>query len=705
MILAEKHSMRKASHLGIKSAFLIVLYLFTLMGLSCGLYAQSADSRITELQQSLKTAESDTIRMDIYHQIGLNFNELNIDSALLYLNKSLVIAQRLDLKIDEASIINNLGYMANKVNNYPKALEYFLQTEKIAENPENEQSVWWVADATLKRAERLEVLGYNYMTLGHLFGSIGNISKQISGYQQSLKIGKEIEDLSIIYLCYLNLAWSYYHLGKVDSALYSIKNVYDATAETGIENLKYFGGIPHLEGKILAENSETDKALKAYNLASRLLEKHQSYNQLGDLYQSKSKFYKGLNQLDSSLVYGKRAVQVFKSIEDSEGIANTYKDVAHIYRQLDEPDSAFSYLEQATSIKDSLQALEKENITAFQSVGFNETLRLKKLEDEKIQTQFQIRVYALIFGIVIVLIIALLLFRNIKTKKTANEQLQHQKNKVDQALVELKATQSQLIQAEKMASLGELTAGIAHEIQNPLNFVNNFSELNNELIDEQIEEIEKGDLEEVKDLALLMKANGEKINHHGRRADAIVKGMLAHSRTGKGEKELTDINQLADEYLRLSYHGLRAKDSTFNADFKMDLDLDLPKVNVVPQDMGRVLLNLINNAFQSVGTKHVSSNISDSTNASSDLQPTVTVSTQKMENGIQITVSDNGTGIPENIKDKIFQPFFTTKPTGQGTGLGLSLSYDIVKAHGGTLSVESTEGQGTTFTIRLKTLE
>jgi two-component system, NtrC family, sensor kinase len=275
------------------------------------------------------------------------------------------------------------------------------------------------------------------------------------------------------------------------------------------------------------------------------------------------------------------------------------------------------------------------------------------------------------------------------------------------SLEELKAAQAQLIQSEKMASLGELTAGIAHEIQNPLNFVNNFSEVSYEMIDEIWEEIEKEDLAEAKSLADDVKKNLEKILHHGKRADAIVKGMLQHSRSSTGQKELVDINALADEYLRLSYHGLRAKDKSFNASFEMHFDLNLPKVEVTPQDIGRVLLNLINNAFYAVAsvvkTAHALSQQALSQQALSqqalspqhtqhdqspqEYKPTVTVSTKNLGNRIEISVKDNGPGIPDEIKNKIFQPFFTTKPTGEGTGLGLSLSYDIVKAHGGELTV------------------
>jgi signal transduction histidine kinase len=263
----------------------------------------------------------------------------------------------------------------------------------------------------------------------------------------------------------------------------------------------------------------------------------------------------------------------------------------------------------------------------------------------------------------------------------------------------LKQTQTQLIQAEKMASLGELTAGIAHEIQNPLNFVNNFSEVNKEMLEELKAESQKPKAERDEQLeAELINdliQNEEKINHHGKRADAIVKGMLEHSRASTGQKEPTDINALADEYLRLAYHGLRAKDKAFNADLVTNFDQSLPKVNLIPQDIGRVLLNLFNNAFYAVKEKQKTADV--------NYKPTVEVSTfSPPSGGWGVSVRDNGNGIPEAIKDKIMQPFFTTKPTGEGTGLGLSLSYDIVvKGHGGSIKVESVEGEGSEFIIQL----
>tara|TARA_R100000935_G_scaffold8302_7_gene17540 strand:+ start:175684 stop:177846 length:2163 start_codon:yes stop_codon:yes gene_type:complete len=297
----------------------------------------------------------------------------------------------------------------------------------------------------------------------------------------------------------------------------------------------------------------------------------------------------------------------------------------------------------------------------------------------------------------------LLVDQNVKLETLVKERTSELKN----SLENLKAAQSQLIQSEKMASLGELTAGIAHEIQNPLNFVNNFSEVSNELIEEIDEELNNGDVEEVKLLLNDIKQNLEKINHHGKRADAIVKGMLQHSRKSTAEKEPTDINKLADEYLRLAYHGLRAKDKSFNATLETDFDESIGLINLIPQDMGRVILNLITNAFYAVSEKKAAvekdpSAFKNPTGLDS-YTPTVSVRTNKLKDSVTISVKDNGNGIPKQVLDKIFQPFFTTKPTGEGTGLGLSMSYDIIKAHGGELNVETKENEGTIFIIKLTT--
>ncbi|PIQ31059.1 MAG: two-component sensor histidine kinase [Bacteroidetes bacterium CG18_big_fil_WC_8_21_14_2_50_41_14] len=295
---------------------------------------------------------------------------------------------------------------------------------------------------------------------------------------------------------------------------------------------------------------------------------------------------------------------------------------------------------------------------------------------------------------------AILLEETIEELEQKRKAVEEINTALTKSLEELKAAQAQLIQSEKMASLGELTAGIAHEIQNPLNFVNNFSEVSSELLDEMRSELDRGDIEEAKEIATDVILNLEKILHHGKRADAIVKGMLQHSRSSSGVKEPTDINTLADEYLRLAYHGLRAKDKSFNAILKTDFDETIGMIDIIPQDIGRVILNLITNAFYAVDEKK-----KQTLEGFENYEPTVSVSTELVipppggTRGVKISVKDNGSGIPQKVLDKIFQPFFTTKPTGQGTGLGLSLAYDIVKAHGGELKVETKENEGSIFTI------
>jgi signal transduction histidine kinase len=354
-------------------------------------------------------------------------------------------------------------------------------------------------------------------------------------------------------------------------------------------------------------------------------------------------------------------------------------------------DSAVKYLKlylQGNEVMNSTRVTQQ-----LQMMTVEEEERKAEIERAEQSYRQKVVLYSLVGGLVLLAFFATYMVRANRIRQRINREVISQKNQLEQALGELKATQAQLIQSEKMASLGELTAGIAHEIQNPLNFVNNFSEVSNELIDEMKDEIRKSNYEEVIAIADDVKQNLEKINHHGKRADAIVKGMLQHSRSSTGQKEPTDINELCDEYLRLAYHGLRAKDNSFNASFKTDFDPNIGNINIVPQDIGRVLLNLINNAFYVVNEK--------AKTAMAAYEPVVTVATKKSGSQVEISVSDNGNGIPQKVMDKIFQPFFTTKPTGQGTGLGLSLSYDIVKAHRGEIKVNTKENEGAEFIIQL----
>ncbi len=364
-----------------------------------------------------------------------------------------------------------------------------------------------------------------------------------------------------------------------------------------------------------------------------------------------------------------------------------YKLLGQTYSEIGDQQKAREAYARYISLQDSLLADQSRfSMISFETeeqIAANEQSILQLKKDNRISRILWI----LSLGIALLLVVlASLIYQRYRVKQKAN-------NLLEKTLTDLKNTQSQLVQSEKMASLGELTAGIAHEIQNPLNFVNNFSEVSNELMDEMNAEIAKGDFEEAKLIGNDIKQNLEKISHHGKRADAIVKGMLQHSRSSSGVKELTDINALADEYLRLAYHGLRVKDKSFNATMKTDFDESIGNINIIPQDIGRVILNLITNAFYVVDEKKKQQ--------PNGYEPTVSVSTKKIGDKVMISVKDNGNGIPQKVLDKIFQPFFTTKPTGQGTGLGLSLSYDIVKAHGGEIKVKTLENEGTEFIIML----
>ncbi|MEO5501764.1 MAG: ATP-binding protein, partial [Ginsengibacter sp.] len=490
---------------------------------------------------------------------------------------------------------------------------------------------------------------------------------------------------------------SYMNDGKIDSALLFIKKAQTVFSDLNDPQL---GRTMIYMGEAYERLGNPGLAVNTMLQGLALLNKTNDYVHRGIISNSLSRVYAHLNKIDSALFYAKESLKISEKRKDAAQKRDAYNLLASNYDNLGRTDSATFYLKLAKSLSDSLSVEERKNLLAFQDVVVEEQSKLQKLEEEKIQTESKIRTYSMISGLIILSIIGLILYRNNKKEKKA-------KIVLEKTLKELKSAQSQLIQSEKMASLGELTAGIAHEIQNPLNFVNNFSDVNRELLQELKEEAEKGNIVEVKIIADDIINNEEKINHHGRRADAIVKGMLQHSQSSKGQKESTDINALCDEYLRLSYHGLRAKDKSFNAKMKTDFDNSIGKINIIPQDIGKVLLNLYNNAFYActerslceVSQKPSTDNGTDATE--NFYKPTVSVETKKYNNKIIIMVRDNGNGIPQKIVDKIFQPFFTTKPTGQGTGLGLSLSYDIVKAHGGEIKVKSKEGKGTEFIIQL----
>ncbi len=403
------------------------------------------------------------------------------------------------------------------------------------------------------------------------------------------------------------------------------------------------------------------------------------------IYSGMSSLFTKTGKIDSAIHYANIVARSWElGNSERKNILEAVGNLAAVYKLTGNKDSIIKYSELNQKLKDSFYGIDKDR--EIQNISFNERLTKEKLLASQAKYRSRVQEYGLAAGLCALLVIAVILWRS-------NQNKQKSKAEIEKAYAELKATQTQLIQSEKMASLGELTAGIAHEIQNPLNFVNNFSEVNKELMIEMKDEIDKGNMEGIKSLANDIIDNEEKINHHGKRADAIVKGMLQHSRTSEGLKEPADINALADEYLRLSFHGFRAREKTFNVTIKTDFDQTIGKINMVAQDIGRVLLNLYNNAFYAVSEKKKQH--------PENYEPMVSVSTKKLQDKIEIIVRDNGGGISPHILNKIFQPFFTTKPAGAGTGLGLSLSYDTVRSHAGLLKVESKVGEGTAFIIDL----
>jgi two-component system, NtrC family, sensor kinase len=501
----------------------------------------------------------------------------------------------------------------------------------------------------------------------------------------------------LLYSLTYNIANAYFNMNNMDSAMYYQRLVLEIEKSFGLNN--YSGASLKNIGDIFYKKEELDSAKKYYLDALYLIKKkNTNANYLALTQAALADLYRKNGNNDSSLYYARAAVKNYTALGSFiQQTVGSYTTLSQSFKDNKQYDSAFFYMQMAKALSDSLNEKEIDRLSTFQQVGFNEQIRLKARESEQIAANNRKRTYLLLAGLGIFSIIAYILYRNNRQKQKANIVLQEQKQKVETTLQDLKATQKQLIQSEKMASLGELTAGIAHEIQNPLNFVNNFSEVSKELLVEMREAIVKGDTEEAKEIMNDVIQNLEKINHHGKRADGIVKGMLQHSRSSSATKELTDINKLTDEYLRLAYHGLRAKDKSFNAALKTDYDESIGGLSIIPQDIGRAILNLITNAFYAAPLPP------EGGDKDPDYRhnPTVWVSTKKIGNKVEIRVRDNGPGIPKKILDKIFQPFFTTKPTGQGTGLGLSLSYDIVKAHGGELKVETKEGEGSEFIISL----
>ena len=650
----------------------IVVFIFFLVS-STICYSQSnrTDSLKREMERNSK---KDTVKIRKILDYTNSLNEQDRIKEIPLIKDALIISKELRDTKKQIEILQNLAYIAGWQNKFDETIPYLLEALKLSEDigdRKKEAKIHFslseeyrlflndklrlfhiqksleVATAIQDSFQKMSAL----TQIGYYYDENNEYDKADAYYNKSLKIGKTLKN----------------DLTKHSILQYKAERLEKQKDYTGAININ----------KQLANYSQKSKTLtlEAY-----------AYSQLGknytDLRMKDSAYFYAFKSLAFSKKHGLvlELIYAYESLYKSHYVFGDYKkayDYKVIHDSLFNKSNNYNTSQKVDRVRTQIDQEKKDNLAKIETI--------KKEAEAKRIRNFQFTIIGFF------MLLAGFLYWN-------NRQKQKAKLKIEKAYSDLKATQSQLIQSEKMASLGELTAGIAHEIQNPLNFVNNFSEVSVELIKEMVDEVDKGNTGEVKDIATDLVNNLEKINHHGKRADAIVKGMLQHSRSSSGQKEPTDINALADEYLRLAYHGLRAKDKTFNATLKTDYDEKIDKINLIPQDIGRVILNLITNAFYAVNEKALSA---ASAPTAVKYEPTVSVSTKKEGNKVLISVKDNGNGIPQKILDKIFQPFFTTKPTGQGTGLGLSLSYDITKAHGGELKVETKEGEGSTFNIQL----
>jgi two-component system NtrC family sensor kinase len=629
-------------------------------------FASAQQKKTDSLIKILKSAPGNDSRLTVLKQLA--DERADASTTIKYATEGLALAKKLDKPKEEEYFLLMLGRSYFSRYNSAKLLEVYSEglalSSKLKDDDYTYKFLYGISLSYTLEKEMRKAINYE-LTAASIAGKI----------KQKRLVGP----------IYYAVSWNYINLKLIDSAYYYMKKSYRVDSASHDPDI----GSP-LFGLGVIENIYNHPAVSLSYLHRSIpfSKKQNAYLIVAAAYHTIAEVYKKQSRSDSALYYARLGFQIALQHHELVGIYRAAELMSDLLAGKNDKES-LRYYKISVATKESISNTEKSK--QFQIEAAKEQQQVAAQKNADIAYQNKLKLYGILLVLVLVLVIAGILWRNNKKQQLANQLLQKQQD-------ELKATQTQLIQSEKMASLGELTAGIAHEIQNPLNFVNNFSEVNREMLEElkaesrkqKAERDEQLETELINDLI----ENEQKINHHGKRADSIVKGMLQHSKASSGTKEPTNINALADEYMRLSYHGLRAKDKSFNAELTTHFDKNLPQVNVMAQDIGRVLLNLFNNAFYAV---HEKQKIADA-----GYKPEVTVTTLSENGRVVIKVRDNGTGIPDAIKDKIMQPFFTTKPTGEGTGLGLSLSYDIVvKGHGGSIAVDSKDGAGSEFIIIL----
>ena len=635
-------------------------------------------SNADSLLRLLETAPRDTNRVWLYLNAAQTYYFSKPDSCLYLSLEALELARELAFKNGELDALNRAGEAYRFLGDYPRSLEVQFRALQMHQEIKDKEGA----------AKDMGYIGFTYLEIGEY--------RQALHYLLPAKpILAEAKNTVLESFVSSHIAHCYTLLNMPDSAsLYNQQalRLLQVRAYPPLRTLVYdrLGSMYEKSGKDSEAFAWYHKALFFANLSGIKVNMSRTQKLLASLH------FK-LGRIDSAIYYARLAYANSMYDLQKPHILDASSLLSQIFYQKGEIDSAFHYQGIAMAMRDSIYGVAQYR--KLQLLMLDEQKRQQEIVKEQTAFRNGIKIAGLIILLCFLGILAAFQRRNNMHKQKINLELQQKKDNLENALSELKSAQAQLIQSEKMASLGELTAGIAHEIQNPLNFVNNFSEINNDLIDDLKEAAAQQDQREILRLADQLKDNEAKINLHGKRADGIVKSMLQHSRAGSGFRELIDINKMVDEYVRLSFHGMRSRDKSFNTELDIRLDPSAGKVSVMPQDFGRVLLNLLNNAFYAVNEKRK--------NSDDAYRPKVSILLSKSgpwngyPNSLQIVIADNGMGIPAAIKEKIFQPFFTTKPTGEGTGLGLSLSYDIIKVHSGQLKVESKEGEGAEFKIIL----
>lgn len=645
-----------------------------------------ADSLIQLIHRKM----SDTSRVLLLEQIAKKIMNSNPQESMKYAKDGLELAEKIDFQKGESRCLNRIGALQGFFGNNDEALKTLFNAINIS-----------------TQIKDLEGIAKANINLGVIYGDQKYPEKAIECYKKSERIAIRIKNQELLQLSYLNIGSQFNELKEEDSAQFYRKKAYELAVKINSNEINI---ILQNIGNSYRRQKKYDLALQYYHKSMYYSKKTLSNRTLANTYYEMATVFKATKRLDSCIYYAKKSNVLSKESNHLLFLSLSSRLLASLFENSN-PKISNEYYKTAISANDSLFKLDNQN--QIKNLTFKQEILQKEFEFAKkeLKSKQISAILGSVLGLLLVVSFSLYLLNKNKTK--ANEILISQKKEIEihqeeiqKTLEIVKATQKQLILQEKLASLGELTAGIAHEIQNPLNFVNNFSELSIELADELKTEINGGvkDKDLINDILNDLVLNQEKINLHGKRASNIVKNMLEHSRGNTGETSNVNLNKIADDYVRLSFHGMRAKDKSFNSDFELILDPKLPLVKAIDGDLGRVILNIVNNAFYATNNlRKIKAQLEEPYNPKVTIKTIWKEKTLNSKDGIvEVHIHDNGGGIGKKNQEKVFMPFFTTKPTGDGTGLGLSLSNDIItKGHNGTIEIESEEGKGTTFIVKL----